>query len=155
MAVFELLPQKAKDWHMEQGRSTALGAFTLSPTTRDGEDGGGSGQGLQRPQHDGIGALRSASEAVKRAVDVEAVVRKLEDPWAYAAAKYLNWRLKSKMEFSEYHQLLQRCRQHVILGREETPWTLRSWRRRSWYTFRWRGSFKKGVAGAKLQDDSR
>ena len=35
------------------------------------------------------------------------------------AAKYpnLDWRLKSKMEFSGYHQLLQRCRQHVILGR--------------------------------------
>ncbi|CAJ1371017.1 unnamed protein product, partial [Effrenium voratum] len=57
--------------------------------------------------------------AVKRAVDVEAVVHELEDPWAYAAAKYpnLGWRLKSKMEFSGYHQLLQRCRQHVILGR--------------------------------------
>ena len=37
----------------------------------------------------------------------------------YAAAKHphLDWRLKSKMEFSGYHQLLQRCRQHVILGR--------------------------------------
>ncbi|CAJ1389164.1 unnamed protein product, partial [Effrenium voratum] len=29
VAVFELLPQKAKDWHMEQGRSTASGAFAL------------------------------------------------------------------------------------------------------------------------------
>ena len=29
----------------------------------------------------------------------------------------LDWRLKSKMEFFGYHQLLQRCRQHVILGR--------------------------------------
>ena len=53
-----------------------------------------------------------------RAVDVKVVVHELEDPWAYAAAKYpnLDWRLKLKMEFSGYHQLLQRCRQHVVLG---------------------------------------
>ena len=51
VAVFELLPQKAKDWHMEQGRSTASGAFALRPPQEvaDGEDGGGSGQSLQRP----------------------------------------------------------------------------------------------------------
>ncbi|CAJ1374545.1 unnamed protein product, partial [Effrenium voratum] len=78
-----------------------------------------AGRAFNDHQHDGIGALRSASEAVKRAVDVEVVVHELEDPWAYAAAKYpnLDWGLKSKMEFSGYHQLLQRCRQHVILGR--------------------------------------
>ncbi|CAJ1393928.1 unnamed protein product, partial [Effrenium voratum] len=116
VAVFELLPQKAKDWHMEQGRSTASGAFALYAHHERLQME--SEQHLQR-QHDGIGALRSASEAVKRAVDVEVVVHELEDPWAYAAAKYpnLDWRLKSKMEFSGYHQLLQRCRQHVILGR--------------------------------------
>ncbi|CAJ1392159.1 unnamed protein product [Effrenium voratum] len=78
-----------------------------------------AGRAFNDHQHDGIGALRSTSEAVKRAVDVEVVMHELEDPWAYAAAKYpnLDWRLKSKMEFSGYHQLLQRCRQHVILGR--------------------------------------
>ncbi|CAJ1381810.1 unnamed protein product, partial [Effrenium voratum] len=122
VAVFELLPQKAKDWHMEQGRSTASGAFALyahHERLQMEKMAAAAGRAFNDHQHDGIGALRSASEAVKRAVDVEVVVHELEDPWAYAAAKYpnLDWRLKSKMEFSGYHQLLQRCRQHVILGR--------------------------------------
>ncbi|CAJ1387810.1 unnamed protein product [Effrenium voratum] len=122
VAVFELLPQKAKDWHMEQGRSTASGAFALyahHERLQMEKMAAAAGRAFNDHQHDGIGALHSASEAVKRAVDVEVVVRELEDPWAYAAAKYpnLDWRLKSKMEFSGYHQLLQRCRQHVILGR--------------------------------------
>ena len=107
---------------MEQGRSTASGAFALyahHERLQMEKMAAAAGRAFNDHQHDGIGALRSASEAVKRAVDVEVVVRELEDPWAYAAAKYpnLDWRLKSKMEFSGYHQLLQRCRQHVILGR--------------------------------------
>ncbi|CAJ1389075.1 unnamed protein product, partial [Effrenium voratum] len=122
VAVFELLPQKAKDWHMAQGRSTASGAFALyahHERLQMEKMAAAAGRAFNDHQHDGIGALRSASEAVKRAVDVEVVVHELEDPWAYAAAKYpnLDGRLKSKMEFSGYHQLLQRCRQHVILGR--------------------------------------
>ncbi|CAJ1384699.1 unnamed protein product [Effrenium voratum] len=122
VAVFELLPQKAKDWHMELGRSTASGAFALyahHERLQMEKMAAAAGRAFNDHQHDGIGALRSASEAVKRAVDVEVVVHELEDPWAFAAAKYpnLDWRLKSKMEFSGYHQLLQRCRQHVILGR--------------------------------------
>ncbi|CAJ1378524.1 unnamed protein product [Effrenium voratum] len=116
------LYHKAKDWHMEQGRSTASGAFALyahHERLQMEKMAAAAGRACNDHQHDGIGALRSASEAVKRAVDVEVVMHELEDPWAYAAAKYpnLDWRLKSMMEFSGYHQLLQRCRQHVILGR--------------------------------------
>ncbi|CAJ1386113.1 unnamed protein product [Effrenium voratum] len=93
--------------------------FLASDEGERGEVAAWLGRAFNDHQHDGIGALRSASEAVKRAVDVEVVMHELEDPWAYAAATYpnLDWRLKSKMEFSGYHQLLQRCRQHVILGR--------------------------------------
>ena len=103
---------------MEQGRSTAKALYAHHERLQMEKMAAAAGRAFNDHQHDGIGALRSASEAVKRAVDVEVVVRELEDPWAYAAAKYpnLDWRLKSKMEFSGYHQLLQRCRQHVILG---------------------------------------
>ncbi|CAJ1389442.1 unnamed protein product, partial [Effrenium voratum] len=55
VAVFELLPQL----QMEKMAAAA-------------------GRAFNDHQHDGIGALRSASEAVKRAVDVEVVVHELE-----------------------------------------------------------------------------
>ena len=79
-----------------------------------------AGRTFNNHQHDGIGALRSASEAVKRAVDVKVVVHELEDPGTPARSAPTWIRLKLKMEFSGYHQLLQRCRQHVILGRANT-----------------------------------
>ena len=113
VAVFELLPQKAKDWHVEQGRSTASGAFN-------------------NHQHDGVGALRSASEAVKRAVDVEVVVHELEDAWAYAAAKYPAWIGDSSRRWSSPGTT--NCSSAAgstsyLDGRGQTAWTLRSWRR--------------------------
>ncbi|CAJ1389260.1 unnamed protein product, partial [Effrenium voratum] len=83
VAVFELPPQKAKDWHMEQGRSTASGAFALyahHERLQMEKVAAAAGRAFNDHQHDGIGALRSASEAVKRAVDVEVVVHELEDP---------------------------------------------------------------------------
>ena len=116
VAVFELLPQKAKDWHMEQGRSTASGAFALYAHH---ERFGGSGQGLQQPparRHRGPPLRERGREAShgcrggRARAGGRVGIRGGEVP-------SLDWRLKSKMEFSGYHQLLQRCRQHVILGR--------------------------------------
>ena len=125
VAVFELLPQKAKDWHMEQGRSTALGAFALYAHHKR----------LQ---------MEKMAAAAGRAFN--------DDQWAYAAAKCpnLDWRLKSKMD-SGYHQLLQRAGSTSCLdGQGQTPWTLQSWQRRSWsrsYTFRCRYSAMMGGSG--------
>ncbi|CAJ1393288.1 unnamed protein product, partial [Effrenium voratum] len=51
VAVFELLPQKAKDWHTEQGRSTASGALQMEKMAA------AAGRVFNNHQHDGIGAL--------------------------------------------------------------------------------------------------
>ena len=71
--------------------------------------------------------LRERGREASRGCEV--VVHELKDPWADAAAKYpnLDWRLKSKMEFSGYHQLSSAAGSTSYLdGRGQTPWTLQA-----------------------------
>ena len=107
---------------MEQGRSTALEAFALYVHHERQMDkmAGGSGQGLQRPparRHRGPPLRERGREASR---GCQGGRTRAGEPVGIRGGKvpHLDWRLKSKMEFSRYHQLLlQRCRQHVILGR--------------------------------------
>ena len=105
--VFELLPQKAKDWHMEQGRSTALETFTLyahHERSQMEKMAAAAGRTFNDHQHDGIERERGR-EASRGCRGGRA---QAGGPVGVRGSKvpYLDWRLKSKMEFSEYYQLL-------------------------------------------------